>query len=532
MLCNFASAQRLTQHGKQRKQEIAEKQRIEKEYFDEACYYGTIDSYRNYLSMYPEGKYAQEAKERIAAIEMKEEQKFYSEVCNDGTLQAYQNFIRKYPNGQYAQDVKYRIQDIELWQKAKKTNTIDAYRDYLNSSKNKQYAKLANEAITELESIDAWNAIRYSTSKVNVESYISKYPKSPYLTNAKRRLDELLAVELYERGDLIDAYNKFESAGGRNSLDSSNYSKYDECAEYNDYHQLGLNSSENDLLVFIKKYPTSQHYNQVSNMVAIAKAKNFSIFASTDDFVDALSYVKDKETQKTVKSYIRDTKRSYRQYISQQRQNRVKTNTNKYDDEWYTKGNSDQSYANNSRYLYREYKNKQRHARIMANGGYVQYGFEFMDVGVNVTNGYSEYDEMKIFYYNMGASVKFGNYKAPVQLELGVKPGVASAFYDVYNNDYGYSYKSEERKIFFHMPVYAKLKINLCNAGSSKFYMAGIGLYNLIRNKDFENESSIGAGVGFAWKRVDWFLLNYKQGLKNKLNMEDKYIATSFAYYF
>lgn len=497
MLCNIchtAYAQTLTKYAKQRNQELADRKLKEKANYEKACNQGTLEAYNEYLSMYPKGKYVQDVKSRIVALERKKEKEYYDYACKVETPQALQIYIDKYPNGQFVQEAKGKIEDMELWKKAKAENTIASYRNYLITSKNKSYAQLANDAITDLESKDAWNLIRTSSSIETIESFMKKYPKSSCLPDAQKRLDELKAVEQYEQGNLKRAYELFESAGGKYAIETSNRQKYDECFEYVDYSKLSSSSVESDLLAFLKKYPSSKYYDKVSNMVAISKATRFSMYASSYQFNEALSYAKDKETRTTVQNYIDSTKRSYSQY-----------------------------------------KRRQRHNRVMANGGYVKFGLEFADFGVA---GFSSGDDgQKSFYYNMGLSAKLGNYKSPVQFELGIKPGVlytSYSFYKSYNSYYGsnYSYKETENKTMFHMPVYAKLKINICDVGYGKFYIAGIGTYNAVRDKKYENEFSAGGGFGFAWKKWDWFALYYKQDIENKIKIEDKYIASSIVYYF
>lgn len=493
-LSNYTYSQTLTKYAKQRNQELAERQRMERSNYEKACKEGTLDSYKEYLSMYPRGKYVQDVKSRISEIERKNEQDYYDKVCSQETVRAYQDYINKYPNGRYAQEARGRIDDMELWQKAKSANTIAAYKDYLKTSKNQSYSQLANNAIMDLESKDAWNAIRHTTYRSVIEDFILKYPKSSCLSEATKRHDELLALEFYEQGNLQRAYEKFEAAGGRYALEPSSLPKYDECVEYVDYRNLGTSSKESDMLNFLKKYPSSKYYNEVSNMVAVEKAKNFSMFASSYHFDEALSYAKDKETKNTVQSYIDNTKRSYSQY-----------------------------------------KRHQRHNRVMANGGYVKFGIEIMDFGIA---GFSSgTDGQKTLYYNMGLSVKFGNYKSPVQFEIGIKPGVVYTqfkvpkYYDSYYGS-GYSYKESENKTFFHMPVYAKLKFNICSVKASKFYIAGIGAYNAVKEKGYENDFSVGGGAGFAWKKWDWFALYYKQDVERKYKIEDKFLATPLVYYF
>ena len=491
-ICFDAKAQTLKNYAKQRNQELAERQRMEKSNYEKACQKNTMAEYNEYLSMYPKGKYVQDVRKRIAEIERKNEQELYDYAAKVETAQAYEAYLKKYPNGRFAQEAKGRLEDMELWKKAKSSNTIAAYRNYLSASKNKSFSQLANDAITDLESKDAWNAIKQSSSKSVIENFIQKYPKSSCLSEANKRLNELTAVELYGQGDLQRAYDKFEAAGGRYSIEYSNRSKYDDCLEYVEYKKLNSYTKESDLLAFLKKYPSSRYYDQVSNMVAIAKAKSFSMYASSYTFNEAMSYAKDKTTKNTVQSYIDSTKKSYSQY-----------------------------------------KRQQRHNRVMANGGYVKFGLEIMDLAfAGTTSG----EGQSTMYYNMGLSVKFGNYKAPIQLEVGIKPGIVytefKSWYHGSYYDYDYGYETSENKTFFHMPVYAKLKLNICDAGRSKFYIAGLGTYNAVRDKLLENEYSVGGGLGFAWKKWDWFALYYKQDLENEYHLEDKFIGTSFVYYF
>lgn len=495
-LGNYTYSQTLTKYAKQRNQELAERQRMERTNYEKACKEGTLDSYKEYLSMYPRGKYVQDVKSRISEIERKFEQDFYDKVCSQETAQAYQDYINKYPNGQYVQEARGRIDDMELWQRAKTANTIVAYKNYLSSSKNKSFAQLANDAITDLESKDAWETIQHSSTKADIEVFILKYPKSSFISEATKRHDELLAVEYYEQGNLQLAYEKFEAAGGRNSIEVSNRLKYNECQEYVDYKKLNP-YIEHELFAFLNKYPTSKYRDQVSNMVAIEKAKRFSTFSNSYTYNDAMSYAKDKATRNTVQNYIDKSKR-----------------------------------------LQRQYKRHQRHNRVKANGGYIKYGIELIDFGVTGISDDSE-EKGTAVYFNMGLSIKFGNYKSPIQFEIGIKPGVARGEqltiipHDNWDSRYEYHYseKRRENKTFFHMPVYAKLKLNIISILESELYIAGLGVYNAIRENNFENKFSLGGGIGFAWKKWDWFTLYYKQDLENKLKVDDRFIGTSLVYY-
>lgn len=350
------------------------------------------------------------------------------------------------------------------------------------SNQNTKPLKEAQSAITELKSRERWNVIKPSGNIDDIREFINQYPNSSCRDEAQKRICELEGVEFFQNGDLLDALNKFDEAGGKYSISSTNQSIYDKCKEFQDYKNI---SSETDGETFLKHYPNSVYYNQVSNNVALAKASSMSIFSTEYTFNDVLSYAKDDVTRNEVKRYIEIKKDSYRKYKRNERKN-----------------------------------------RIMANGGYVQFGFELIDFGLNtfVSDRY-----LNILYYNVGASVKVGNYKAPIQFEVGIKPGVFA--YDYYDSDdSGGEFADATYK--FHMPVYAKLKVNICSVGNScKLYAAGLATYNAIKVKDVENDFSVGGGLGFAWKRWDWLTLYYKQDVSDKYNLGNKFLGTSLVYY-
>ncbi len=396
----------------------------------------------------------------------------YEKACQKGTIEAYNEYLKMYPRGKYVQEINNRIADYDLWEKAKSTNTIDGYNEYINNSKYKIYVNQANEAITELQSVSAWLIIKDSDKEEDMEHFMQKFPKSSYIEAAKRRIHEIKAVNHYKSGDLEKAYGEFCIAGGRNYLQDSNRPLFDKCMEFHDYTSLTKNSKQKDLKAFLWKYPHGKYYNTVSNMVAVSMAKNFSMFVEDYTINQALSYAKDDSTRNVVKSYAKNAKKSYS-----------------------------------------EYKRKRRRAQAKANGGYVNFGIEFLDLGGSVSS-------TDIYYYNFGINIRIGNFMAPVQFEAGVKAGVI--------------YPDYETK--FHLPVYAKLKVNLCSTGEkSKLYASAFGNYNAVRNKDIESRFTVGGGLGVGWRHIDW-MIYYKQDINENSRYthvgDSKYIGTSMAYFF
>lgn len=430
--------------------------------------------------------YQQQKQKEIAERQRVEKQR-YESACDKGTLEAFQEYLKLYPNGKYTSDAKKRIEDYNLWAKAVDTNTVEAYNDYLSISKFKSFKDKANEAIIELQSIEKWESIKSSKSISEIELFIKTYPKSSCVDKAQKRIHELKGANYYLSNDLINAYHEFNKAGGRYVLEQTNQSKFDECEEYWDYNNLTVYSKEAQLLSFLSKYPSGKYSNEVSNRVAILKAKSFTMYSGDISFNEALGYAKDETTKNLVRRYAESSKKAYSQH-----------------------------------------KKQIRRAMVKANGGYVLFGLELLDFG---WNGVSPDRYLNVGYYNVGASIKFGNYRSPVQFEIGIKPGII--FYNYANKDDSYYDNDYETRTEFHLPAYAKLKISICNIGqNSKLYIAGLGFYNIVRNDELENQFSVGGGTGFAWKHWDWHALYYKHGIDNEYSLDDKYIGTSLVYYF
>lgn len=440
-------AQTLINHAKQRQKENAEMQRVEKKNFEKACHDGTIYSYKEYLKMYPKGKYVLEINKLIA--------------------------------------------DYDLWNNAKTANTIDAYKNYIEKSKYRSYLAQANEAILELQSISVWLQIKSGDDVKAVENFIREFPNSSCVSSANNRIHELQAVAFFKAGNYLKSYNEFNEAGGKTNIDFKNREIYDKCLEKYDFSKLNSSSTEKELHTFMGKYPNSEHFNDVSNMIALFKARRLDMFSGglnmhtgESEFSEALSYVKDEKTLAIVQGYINNCKKSYLAHKKQLKKSKIK-----------------------------------------ANGGYVNFGIEILDIG---WNGISPDRYLDVGFYNIGASVRFGNYKSPVQLELGIKPGVI--LWNLIDED---SFGDYEVETEFHIPVYAKLKINILSPSDySKFYIGGLFMYNAIREEYLENEFSIGGGVGTAWRHWDWMILYYKQDLENIYGNDDKFIGTSVTYYF
>lgn len=480
-----ANGQTLTDYAKKHKAERASKQKIEKEAYDAACIKGTIDALKAFVNNYPKSKYASEAKSKIRNLELKIEKDAYDSACKTSTLDAFRSFLKKYPKSQYAKDVQNRIKDFDLWTVAKKNNTIQAYNSYLQHSQYKTFTKEAKAAIEDITAVSEWQNIKTTTNLAEVQAYIKKYPNASCISEAKKKGHELKGVQYYNSGNLASAYREFTEAGGKYALSYNNRSTFDKCLEYHDFSLLSSYSTESELSNFLKKYPNSTYSTQVSNWIAIAKAKNFSMYTGEYTYQSTLAYAKDESTRNQVKKY----------YEAKQKE-------------------------------YSRYKKEQRRKERRKDGGIVNIGIELSDIAFN-PNAYEDYEsEIDYFmYWNLGIGIKLGNYKSPIQFEVGAKPGLT--FYTLW-----YSY-DDETEHSFHLPLYARLKINITGGDYSKWYIDGVGYYNMIKDSSLEGDYSASLGMGVSWRHWDWRILYYKQDFGTKYTYDDyNFLGTSFSYYF
>ena len=149
------------------------------------------------------------------------------------------------------------------------------------------------------------------------------------------------------------------------------------------------------------------------------------------------------------------------------------------------------------------------------------FDLELIPAMYNYTDSEVDY----VMYYNVGLGIRLGNYKSPVQFEIGAKPGlvVYTLWYD----------SEDETKASFHLPLYARLKIGLWGGYSSKWYIDGVGYYNAVKESFLESDFSASAGLGVSWRHWDWRILYYKQDIAAKYTYKDyKVLGTSFSYYF
>ena len=463
-------SQSLMQTAKQAEQRARELKQQEDSRYDAILNSKNLSKYEQYITDYPRGKKTIEIKRRA------EEIKLWNKAKQINTIPAYEEYLTKTQYHWYDSDAKSSIKNIkqrqeyDAWQKVVKINTTEAYKQYLANNPQSSYAEEANLAIKKIEATQAWDRIKYSEKISDYENFLVNYSNTNEASSAKIKLHELKGVKYYQDGYLESAYKEFSQIS-RSDVSYGNRHVFDKVIEYNEYSQLNAYSSESSLRNFMSKYPNSVYYNQVSNVLAIQLAKKLGSYATEYDYNRALGYATNATTRNTVETYISKNKEKKRAE-----------------------------------------KRAIKRAERYENGGSVNLGLNFMDMGI----GTGDNSDL-LFCYNVGLMLRFGNYKDILQFAVGLYPGV------IYDGD------CEETS--FHMPVVSQLKLNIIRSSAySRIFLMGQYQYNIVRDDYIEPDMSWCVGFGVGRKHFDWTLY-FKNDFSSSYGCSNYYLGLSMIYY-
>lgn len=478
---NTMEAQSLMQTAKKAEQRAKELKQQESARYNAILDSKDLSKYNQFINDYPRGSKTPEIRKRAQEV------KLWNDTESQNTIASYERYLNTTQYHWYDNEANQSIRSIKQkaekdeWDKVVAVNTIASYQTYIQNNPASGYKQDAEKAINRLQGAQVWNSIK-DTDKINeLQNFIYSYPNAIEVSTATAKLHELKGIQYYNEGNLGSAYSEFSNLT-RDKISYANRKAYDEAIEYNEYSKLGNYASETALLSFIRKYPNSKYTNEVSNKIAVAKARNFGEYASSYDYNQALSFAKDSYTRDSVKYYISKNKKKQK-----------------------------------------ERKNAAKSLERKQNGGTFNLGLDFMDMGYNC-----EVDDGSILYYNLGLLLRIGNYKDWVQFAFGIKPGLIG--FDVFDYDYDYS----EMETGFHMPIIGQLKLNLFKTSEdSRFFAYGQYQYNAVRIKEVESEMSWAVGLGIGWKHFDCSLY-YRQDIGQPLCWyydTQHYIGMSLIYY-
>lgn len=193
---------------------------IEDGYWDSIKNERAPAAFEEYLRQYPKGRYAGQARSRIATVKTDPrpapaavarndpDSALWSAVEQGGSADEYEVYLKQYPKGKYAPLARQRQQKLKdesrrladaaeqtAWDNARQAQTSAGYGAYLATYPGGRFAALAQTRVTQLNADaasraeeQAWLAADKARTVQAYEDYQRSYPAGRYLTLVPARL--------------------------------------------------------------------------------------------------------------------------------------------------------------------------------------------------------------------------------------------------------------------------------------------------------------------------------------------------------
>ena len=140
----------------------------------------TPQAYNEYLTLFPEGKNADAAKDGLAAVESD----WWNEISIAPTAESLNSYLAIYPNGQYVYDAKSLLNDID-WLETCRINTQEAYITYRDNNPGK-HTKEISEILIGFNDATDWEKARMLNTTDAYREYVLNHPSGKWVTEANK----------------------------------------------------------------------------------------------------------------------------------------------------------------------------------------------------------------------------------------------------------------------------------------------------------------------------------------------------------
>jgi hypothetical protein len=132
--------------GNTLKEDVTPRQQIQEEQYQPYKLQNTTEGYKEFLSLYPDNMFAEDARQRIADLEFAPYKKAH-------TVEGYMEFKARYPDNPYCAECDPKIEQLEC-KRCEETDTVEAYKEFLakypdSASAERIQEKLAAHEISE-----------------------------------------------------------------------------------------------------------------------------------------------------------------------------------------------------------------------------------------------------------------------------------------------------------------------------------------------------------------------------------------------
>lgn len=253
----------------------------------------TKEAYEKYLQISKSKSYKDEANEAIDYLMTKENNAFNS-ALETYTISSFQSFISQHPNSHYVNDAKKHIHEIELWDYARNLNTKESFLNYLQESTVKKNKSDAEDYIQRIDSENDWLKCKDSNDLNELETYIHKYPNSAHKLFAQYKINLISGEQNYNYGNYSMAFQLLSKANNYQQLNGFHLQHLNKACEETEYVSLSNSNDVGALKNYLAKSSSyNEHFEIVSNRVAIILANNLTDKSTDYNYKEALSFAKD-----------------------------------------------------------------------------------------------------------------------------------------------------------------------------------------------------------------------------------------------
>jgi hypothetical protein len=229
----------------------------DKKLWDESVLVNTTPAYQSYLSQFPDGKFADEANDKVQDLMFGEAGK-----SND-VIPLYDEYVKLYPNGKYLGEF-----ETLMYEQAKEKNTLSAFENYAGRFPKGKY-------LGEVETL-LYEGILSGESTMNTGEYLNRFPESNHKGDIEQMMfDSLVADPTMARADTFLVYfPEGQHTEEVNLMLEDIYFK----------NAVGTNARY-AMRAFINKFPRSEHVKKIVFNIDPGEA----VFKVSDD-KDAIIY--------------------------------------------------------------------------------------------------------------------------------------------------------------------------------------------------------------------------------------------------
>ena len=155
----------------------------------------------DFLRLFPTGVYRQTAEAALSEIHenerriLEEDRRAWNQALISQSHSDFRYYINRFPEGEHIKEAKQwlkkylEVLDEEEWRKAKKVNTVNSYRQYLECPTNVRYRTEAQRLINKFEDDEDWIIAKESNTFASYLAYRQKRPLGEHIAECKKIIE-------------------------------------------------------------------------------------------------------------------------------------------------------------------------------------------------------------------------------------------------------------------------------------------------------------------------------------------------------